>query len=88
MVYNNFVMQNKRNERDNEKVSDEEKQIGDLMYQYLKNTDKEVRIGIFESLSEYKTQGIEAINELIKVTGNDELVVYGLGVIRKLRESS
>jgi hypothetical protein len=42
---------------------------------------------IFESLSEYKTQGIDAINELIKVTGSDELVVYGLGIIKKIRES-
>lgn len=45
MVYNYNIMQNRTN-RDSKKVSDEEKQIEDLIYQYLKNTDKEVRMEI------------------------------------------
>lgn len=55
------------------------------MYRYLKNTDKEARFRIFDALSEYESKGIDAINELIKVTGSDELVVYGLGIIKKIR---
>ena len=63
----------------------EDKQIEDLMYQYMKNTDKEARFRIFDALSKYGSKGIDAINELIKVTGSDELVVYGLGIIKKIR---
>ena len=66
-------------------MSTEDKQIEDLMYQYIKNTDKEARLRIFDALSEYESKGIDAINELIKVTGSDELVVYGLGKIKKIR---
>ncbi len=55
------------------------------MYQYMKNTDKEARFRVFDALSEYEGKGIDAINELIKVTGSDELVVYGLGIIKKMR---
>jgi hypothetical protein len=51
----------------------------------MKNTDKEARFRIFDALSEYGSKGIDAINELIKVTGSDELVVYGLGIIKKIR---
>jgi hypothetical protein len=35
----------------------------------------------------YDDKGIDAINELIKVTGSDELIVYALGLIKKARES-
>ncbi len=66
-------------------MSSEDKQIEDLMYRYMKNTDKETRFRIFDALSEYGSKGIDAINELIKVTGSDELVVYGLGIIKKIR---
>lgn len=66
-------------------MSSEDKQIEDLMHQYMKNTDREARFRIFDALSEYKGKGIDAINELIKVTGNDELVVYGLGIIKKIK---
>ena len=66
-------------------MSSEDKQIEDLMHQYMKNTDKEARFRIFDALSEYEGKGIDAINELIKVTGSDDLVVYGLGIIKKIR---
>jgi hypothetical protein len=68
-------------------LSKEEKQIQGLMYRYVTNTDKEVRIKIFDALMVYDDRGIDAINELIKVTGSDELVVYALGLIKKARES-
>jgi hypothetical protein len=68
-------------------LSKEDKQIEDLMYRYVNNTDKEARVKIFDALSEYKDKGIDAINELIKVTGSDEVIVYGLGTIKKIRES-
>jgi hypothetical protein len=68
-------------------LSKEEKQIQGLMYRYVTNTDKEVRIKIVDALMVYDDRGIDAINELIKVTGSDELVVYALGLIKKARES-
>lgn len=39
MTYNNPIMQKKQ--RDNKRLSNEDKQIEDLMYRYMKNTDKE-----------------------------------------------
>ncbi len=48
--------------------------------------DKEARFRIFDALSEYGSKGIDAINDLLKVTGGDELVVYGLGIIKKIRQ--
>jgi hypothetical protein len=68
-------------------LSKEEKQIEGLMYRYVTNTDKETRIKIFDALIAYDDKGIDAINELVKVTGSDELVVYALGLIKKARES-
>ena len=68
-------------------MSSEDKQIEDLMYRYMKNTDKEDRFRIFDALGEYESKGIDAIKELIKVTGSDELVVYGLGIIKKIESS-
>lgn len=53
------------------------------MYRYMKNTDREARFRIIDALSEYESKGIDAIKELIKVTGSDEIVVYGLGIIKK-----
>ena len=52
----------------------------------MTNTDKEARIKIFHTLMAYDDKGIHAINELIKVTGSDELIVYALGLIKKPRE--
>ena len=57
------------------------------MYQYMTHMDKEARIKIFDALMAYDDKGIDAINELIKVTGSDELIVYALGLIKKARES-
>jgi hypothetical protein len=68
-------------------LSKEEKQIQGLMYQYMTNTEKEARVKIFDALMAYDDKGIDAINELIKVTGSDELIVYALGLIKKARES-
>jgi hypothetical protein len=68
-------------------LSKEEKQIQGLMYQYMTNTEKEGRIKIFDALMAYDDKGIDAISELIKVTGSDELIVYALGLIKKTRES-
>ena len=68
-------------------MSKEEKEIQGLMYQYMTNTEKEARIKIFDALMAYGDKGIDAINELIKVTGSDELIVYALGLIKKDRES-
>lgn len=67
--------------------NEDDRQIEELMYQYMNNMDKEARIKIFGALSEYGDKGIDAIKELIKVTGSDEVIVYGLGIIKETRES-
>jgi hypothetical protein len=68
-------------------LTKEEKQIEDLMYQYINTTDREIRINLFNELITYGNKGVDAINDLIKVTGSDELIVYGLGLIQKVKES-
>lgn len=68
-------------------MSKEEKQIQGLMHQYMTNTEKEERIKIFDALIAYDDKGVDAINELLNVTGSDELIVYALGLIKKARES-
>jgi len=68
-------------------LSKEEKQIQGLMHQYMTNTEKEERIKIFDALIAYDDKGVDAINELLNVTGSDELIVYALGLIKKARES-
>jgi hypothetical protein len=83
MTHNN--PHNTKESKRYKRLSSEDKQIEDLMHRYMKNTDKEARFRIFDALSEYGSKGIDAINELIKVTGSDELVVYGLGIIKKIR---
>ena len=62
-----------------------QKQIEDLMYQYINNINKEERVKVLNSLKNYGKEGIDAISELIKVTGSDELIVYGLGIIKKFK---
>ncbi len=71
-----------------EKLSEElkQKQIKDLMYLYMNNTNKEERVKILNSLKNYGNKGIDAISELIKVTGSDELIVYALGIIRQYKD--
>ena len=82
-----ITTQCKINSKGTERMSKEEKQIEDLMHRYMNNTDKESRIKIFDALKSYENKGIDAINQLIKVTGSDELIVYGLGIIKEIRES-
>ena len=53
------------------------------MYQYINNINKEERVKVLNSLKNYGKEGIDAISELIKVTGSDELIVYGLGIIKQ-----
>ena len=53
------------------------------MYQYINNINKEERVKVLNSLKNYGNKGIDAISELIKVTGSDELIVYGLGIIKQ-----
>jgi hypothetical protein len=62
-----------------------QKQIEDLMYQYINNINKEERVKVLNSLKNYGEEGIDAISELIKVTGSDELIVYGLGIIKQFK---
>lgn len=63
-------------------MSREQKRIEWLMHQYIKDIDNDKRIKIFNELKTYGNKGIEAISELIKITGSDDLIVYGLGIIK------
>jgi hypothetical protein len=47
--------------------------------------DKEKRINIFNELKAYGNKGIDAISELIKITGSDDLIVYGLGIVNDFK---
>ena len=67
-------------------MSREQKRIEWLMHQYIKDIDNDKRIKIFNELKTYGNKGIEAISELIKITGSDDLIVYGLGIIKNSNE--
>ena len=47
--------------------------------------DKEKRIKILDELKTHGNKGIDAISELIKITGSDDLIVYGLGIINDFK---
>lgn len=52
----------------------------------MNDMDKEKRIKIFNELKTYGNIGINAISELIKITGSDNLIVYGLGIINDFKD--
>ena len=67
-------------------MSKNEKQIKELIHQYMNDMDKEKRKKIFNELKTYGNIGINAISELIKITGSDDLIVYGLGIINDFKD--
>jgi hypothetical protein len=66
----------------------EEKQIEDLKSQFRKTTDSELRKQMLDTISAYKTNGIDAINELISSTIDDEVKSYGLNLIKNIKQNS
>jgi hypothetical protein len=66
----------------------EEKQIADLKSQFRKTTDSELRKQMLDTISAYKNNGIDAINELISSTIDDEVKSYGLNLIKNIKQNS
>jgi hypothetical protein len=68
-------------------MSTAEEQIEGLKYQYMSHSNRDARVKIIDTLITFGDKGIDAIRELIRVTDNDELMLYGLDQIRRSRES-
>lgn len=66
----------------------EEKQVEDLKSQFRKTTESKLRKQMLDTLSAYKNNGIDAINDLINTTIDDEVKSHGLNLIKKIKENS
>ncbi len=66
----------------------EEKQIEDLKTQFRKTTESELRKQMLDTISAYKNNGIDAINDLISTTIDAEVKSHGLNLIKKMKENS
>jgi hypothetical protein len=66
----------------------EEKQVEDLKIQFRRTTESELRKQMLDTLSAYKNNGIDAINDLISTTIDDEVKSHGLHLIKKIKENS
>ena len=66
----------------------EEKQIEDLKTQFRKTTESELRKQMLDTISAYKNNGIDAINDLISTTIDVEVKSHGLNLIKKMKENS
>jgi hypothetical protein len=47
----------------------------------------ETRKKAIDALSTYGNNGIDAINDLMRITVNDEIKIHGLDTIKKIKES-
>ena len=65
----------------------EEKQIEDLKSQFRRTTDSELRKQMLDTISAYENNGINAINDLISSTIDDEVKSYGLNLIKKIKQN-
>jgi len=68
-------------------LSSAEERIESLRYEYLSHPNRDSRVKIIDTLITFGDKGVDAIRELIRVTDNDELMLYGLEQIRRSRES-
>jgi hypothetical protein len=66
-------------------LSNEGDQIENLKYQYMSNTNRDSRVKIIDTLITFGNNGIDAIHELMKITGSDDLILYGLEQIKRSR---
>lgn len=64
------------------------KQIENIKEQFSLNIDTEVRKKAIDALSTYGNTGIDAINDLMRITVNDEVKVPGSETIKKIKEST
>jgi hypothetical protein len=63
------------------------KQIENIKEQFALNIHTETRKKAIDALSAYGNNGIEAINDLMRITVNDEVKIHGLETIKKVKES-
>ena len=63
-------------------------QIENIKEQFSLNIDTAVRKKAIDALSTYGNNGIDAINDLMRITVNDEVKVHGLETIKKIKEST
>jgi hypothetical protein len=63
------------------------KQIEEIKQQFYFNVHPETRKKVIDALSAYGNNGIDAINELMRVTVNDEVKIHGLETIKKIKDS-
>ena len=63
-------------------------QIENIKEQFSLNIDTAVRQKAIDALSTYGNNGIDAINDLMRITVNDEVKVHGLETIKKIKEST
>ena len=64
-----------------------EEQIESLKYEYMSHANRDSRVKIIDTLITFGEKGVDAIRELIRVTDNDELMLYSLEQIRRSREN-
>ncbi|MGH9911154.1 MAG: hypothetical protein ACRD5E_10460 [Nitrososphaeraceae archaeon] len=63
------------------------KQIEDIKQQFTLNIHTEMRNKAIDALAAYGNNGIDAINDLMRITVNDEVKIHGLETIKKIKES-
>lgn len=63
------------------------KQIENIKEQFTLNIHTEARKKAIDALSAYGNSGIDAINDLMRITVNDEVKIHGLETIKKVKES-
>ena len=66
----------------------EEKQIEDIKSRFLSTIDKETRKKVLHTLATYGSKAIDPINEVIKLTVDNDVKSHGLDLIRQIREKS
>ena len=63
------------------------KQIENIKQQFTLNIHTEMRNKAIDALAAYGNNGIDANNDLMRITVNDEVKIHGLETIKKIKES-
>ena len=66
----------------------EDERIGDLKERFNSSIDWNIQRSSLEVLATYGIKGIDAINELIGLTLDNDLRGYGLNLIKQVRASN
>jgi hypothetical protein len=63
------------------------KQIEKIKEQFTLTIHSETRKKAIDALSAYGNNGIDAINDLMRITVNDEVKMHGLDTIKKIKDA-